>query len=82
VDELILRVGSVNRSAAVKALATWVDMRVLSDDSDDVFRLLSVAEAPALESRPQVLKPGSFNSKLGYFVPYFNQQKKPGRYHQ
>jgi len=61
VDELILQVGSVNRSAAIKALATWVDLHVLNEDSEGVFRLLSVADGPVPESRPQVLKPGLFN---------------------
>ncbi|KIO06137.1 hypothetical protein M404DRAFT_946866 [Pisolithus tinctorius Marx 270] len=44
VDELIERVGTVTRSAALKALGTWVDMRLLKEDSENVFRLLSVAE--------------------------------------
>ncbi|KAG2364217.1 hypothetical protein BDR07DRAFT_1355274 [Suillus spraguei] len=57
VDELVLRSGSVNRNAAVKALATWVDMHVLKEDSEGVFRLLSVAEVPTPGSRPQAPKP-------------------------
>jgi len=44
VDELISRVGTVSRSAALKSLATWVDMRVLKEDSEHVFKLLSVRE--------------------------------------
>lgn len=60
IDELVLRSGSVNRNAAVKALATWVDMHVLKEDSEGVFRLLSVAEGPTPRSRPQAPKPGSF----------------------
>ncbi|KAG1748586.1 hypothetical protein EDB19DRAFT_2022764 [Suillus lakei] len=57
VDELVLRSGSVNRNAAVKALATWVDMHVLKEDSEGVFRLLSVAEGHAPGSRLQAPKP-------------------------
>lgn len=46
VDDLIGRVGSVTRGAALKALATWVDMQILKETSENVFRLLSVAEEP------------------------------------
>jgi hypothetical protein len=60
VDELVLRSGSVNRNAAIKALATWVDMHILKEDSEGVFRLLSVTEGPTPGSRPQAPKPGSF----------------------
>jgi hypothetical protein len=60
VDELVLRSGSVNRNAAVKALATWVDMHVLKEESEGIFRLLSGAEGPTPGSRPQAPKPGSF----------------------
>ncbi|KAF8133687.1 hypothetical protein EV363DRAFT_1566343 [Boletus edulis] len=44
VDELASRVGTVSRSAALKSLATWVDIRVLKEDGEHVFKLLSVAE--------------------------------------
>ncbi|KAG9315870.1 hypothetical protein JVU11DRAFT_3519 [Chiua virens] len=46
IDELISSVGTVSRSAALKSLATWVDMRVLKEESENVFKLLSVAEDP------------------------------------
>ncbi|KAH7904718.1 ubiquitin-protein ligase [Hygrophoropsis aurantiaca] len=50
VDALIARVGSVSRSAALKALGTWVDLGVLKEehrggeDGETVFRLLHVRE--------------------------------------
>lgn len=44
VDDLISRVGSVTRSAALKALATWVDLHVLKENDANEFRLLSVSE--------------------------------------
>ncbi|KAH7925590.1 hypothetical protein BV22DRAFT_1010971 [Leucogyrophana mollusca] len=53
VDDLISRVGSVSRSAALKALATWVDMHVLKEDDENVFRLLSVAEEPGTRHVPK-----------------------------
>lgn len=68
VDELVLRSGSVNRNAAVKALATWVDMHVLKEDSEGVFRLLSVTEGPTPGSRPQAPKPGSFIFRRSMFL--------------
>lgn len=46
VDELIARVGSVTRGAALKALSTWVDMQILKENSENVFHLLSVVEEP------------------------------------
>ncbi|KAG6879047.1 hypothetical protein C0992_005592, partial [Termitomyces sp. T32_za158] len=46
VDELIEGVGSVDRSAALNALLTWVDRGVLKEDTEGTFRLLEVAEEP------------------------------------
>ena len=43
-DELLARVGPVGRSAALKALLTWVDMGVLKEDTEGTFRLLETAE--------------------------------------
>ncbi|KAG1843025.1 hypothetical protein DFJ58DRAFT_717883 [Suillus subalutaceus] len=72
VDELVLRSGSINRNAAVKALATWVDMHVLKEDSEGVFRLLSVAEGPTPGSRPQVPKP----AEAGELPPVMSVQQQ------
>ncbi|KAG5644323.1 hypothetical protein DXG03_008681 [Asterophora parasitica] len=47
VDELIAGVGSVDRSAALNALLTWVDLGVLKEDSEGTFRLLEIAEEPS-----------------------------------
>ncbi|KAF9220918.1 hypothetical protein BS17DRAFT_713130 [Gyrodon lividus] len=58
VDELVSRVGTVSRSAALKALATWVDMHVLKEDSENVFRLLSLAEEPTPGTKTSAPKPG------------------------
>ena len=44
VDELVASVGSVDRSAAIKALTTWVDLGVLKDEGGNRYRLLEVAE--------------------------------------
>ncbi|KAF7331519.1 Anaphase-promoting complex subunit 2 [Mycena kentingensis (nom. inval.)] len=43
-DELIAGVGSVDRNAALKALITWIDLGVLKEDEENVFRLLEVEE--------------------------------------
>ncbi|KIJ17647.1 hypothetical protein PAXINDRAFT_72256 [Paxillus involutus ATCC 200175] len=57
VDELMSRVGAVSRSAALKALATWVDMHVLKEDNENVFRLLSIAEEPSSGTRTSAPRP-------------------------
>lgn len=72
VDELVLRSGSVNRNAAVKALVTWVDMHVLKEDSEGVFRLLSVAEVPTAGSRPQAPK----SAEAGELPPVMSVQQQ------
>ncbi|KAJ7274011.1 hypothetical protein C8J57DRAFT_1062796 [Mycena rebaudengoi] len=46
-DELIAGVGAVDRTAALKALLTWVDLGVLKEDEENVFRLLEVTEEAA-----------------------------------
>ncbi|KAG5724840.1 Anaphase-promoting complex subunit 2 [Termitomyces sp. T112] len=48
VDELIKGVGSVDRSAALNALLTWVDRGILKEDTEGTFRLLEVAEEPSV----------------------------------
>ncbi|KAF8627672.1 hypothetical protein AX15_004309 [Amanita polypyramis BW_CC] len=51
IDELKEAVGSIDRSAAFKALITWVDLGVLKEDIEDTFRLLEVAEEHSAEPR-------------------------------
>jgi hypothetical protein len=57
-DSLIPRVGSVDRSSALKALVTWVDLGVLKEDTENSFRLLEVAEDVTPGAKPATLKPG------------------------
>lgn len=52
----------MSRTAALKALATWVDMRVLKEDSEHVFKLLSVEEEPTPGTKTTI-------PKLGTFIP-------------
>lgn len=48
VDDLIAALGSIDRSAAIRALSTWVELGVLKEDSKDQYRLLkSQAETDA-----------------------------------
>jgi len=56
-DSLIQRVGSVDRSSALKALVTWVDLGVLKEDSENSFRLLEVAEEATPGTRPAASRP-------------------------
>jgi anaphase-promoting complex subunit 2 len=46
-DELIGGVGAVDRTAALKALITWVDLGVLKEDEENQFRLLEITEEAA-----------------------------------
>jgi hypothetical protein len=45
-EELGTQVGNIDRTAALKALVTWVDMGVLKEDTEGTFRLLEIAEEP------------------------------------
>ena len=51
VNELIDKVGSVDKMAALRALTTWVDLGVLKEEDDEQFRLLNVAEDASSSSR-------------------------------
>ncbi|EGO24136.1 hypothetical protein SERLADRAFT_416324 [Serpula lacrymans var. lacrymans S7.9] len=55
-DELISRVGPINRNMASKALATWVDMGVLKEDEENIFRLLEIAEEPTSGSQAPIIR--------------------------
>ncbi|KAJ3907968.1 hypothetical protein F5879DRAFT_939513 [Lentinula edodes] len=51
-DALIAQVGSsVDRTAALKALLTWVDLGVLKEQTENTFKLLEVAETVATGAR-------------------------------
>ncbi|KAF7348133.1 Anaphase-promoting complex subunit 2 [Mycena sanguinolenta] len=57
-DELIEGVGAVDRTAALKALITWIDLGVLKEDEENTFRLLEVAEeaGPSSRTAPVVIE--------------------------
>ncbi|KAF8843343.1 hypothetical protein BDN67DRAFT_988510 [Paxillus ammoniavirescens] len=74
VDELISRVGAVSRSAALKALATWVDMHVLKEDNENVFRLLSIAEEPSSGTRTSAARPAAAEDELPPVMSIQQQQ--------
>ena len=57
-DTLISRVGSVDKSSALKALGTWVDLGVIKEDMEHSFRLLEHAEAVAPGSKPPAARVG------------------------
>ena len=51
--ELMAKVGMTDRTAAIKAILTWVDLGVLKEVGGETFRLLEIAEvgvAPSMES--------------------------------
>ena len=43
-DELMNSVGAIDKSSALKALMTWVDLGVLKEVSEDTFQLLELSE--------------------------------------
>jgi anaphase-promoting complex subunit 2 len=45
IDDLVERLGSVDRTVILKALITWEDLGVLAVESETTYRLLEVAEA-------------------------------------
>ncbi|KAI0632358.1 hypothetical protein C8Q77DRAFT_1125177 [Trametes polyzona] len=45
VDELVAELKSVEKSAILKALITWVDLGVVKEEETDRYKLLEVAEA-------------------------------------
>lgn len=47
VADLTAKLGTIERPAAIKALATWVELGVLKEDAPDKYRLLKNAEAPS-----------------------------------
>lgn len=52
----------MSRSAALKSLATWVDMRVLKEESENVFKLLAEGEEPMPGTKTAIPKLGTFIS--------------------
>ena len=63
-DGLIPRVGSVDRSSALKALVTWVDLGVLKENSENSFQLLEVAEEATPGTQAVTLRPGAIYSAI------------------
>ncbi|KIP08942.1 hypothetical protein PHLGIDRAFT_126668 [Phlebiopsis gigantea 11061_1 CR5-6] len=57
VAELIAKIGSIERPAALKALTTWVELGVLKEDTPDRYRLLKVAEAANSNSKASGKQP-------------------------
>lgn len=53
-EELMFKVGSsVDKTAALRALLTWVDLGVLKEEASNTFKLLEVAEAAVAGDREQ-----------------------------
>lgn len=60
-QDLVVVLGSVERPAVVKSLATWVELGVLKESSPSVFKLLNVAEATEGSSRATQKQPGTYS---------------------
>ncbi|OSX59891.1 hypothetical protein POSPLADRAFT_1149567 [Postia placenta MAD-698-R-SB12] len=75
VDELIARVGSVDRTSALRALMTWAEMGVLKEDGDNRYRLLEVAEdGSSSGSRPAPPKPAQIIEDVPAVLTVQHQQ--------
>ena len=61
-DDLIEAVGTVDRSASLKALSTWVDHGILIEDPEFTFNLLERADVEGSGARERD------PSRLGMFV--------------
>ncbi|OBZ71191.1 Anaphase-promoting complex subunit 2 [Grifola frondosa] len=59
VDELVNKIGSIDRSSALKALATWVDLGVLKEDDNSQYKLLETADASGSGSRTAAPRPAN-----------------------
>jgi anaphase-promoting complex subunit 2 len=57
VEELVEEIGSIERPALVKAVATWVELSVIKEESPNTFVLLNVAEK-GVPSKPAQKQPG------------------------
>ena len=59
-DELTSRVGPIDRSTALKALVTWMNLGVLKEDKENTFTLLEVAEETASDDAEHSSRIGNF----------------------
>lgn len=57
VDELVARVGSIDRTAALKGLLAWVDRGVLKEHEGEKFILLETADSSGEASKPSGSRP-------------------------
>lgn len=51
----------MDRSSALKALATWVNLGVLKEDTENSFRLLERAEEVSAASKAAASRTGKFD---------------------
>jgi len=78
VADLVAKVGSIERSNAVKALATWVELGVLKEDSPDHYRLLKMADE-ASTTRTAARQPAVAVDELPPVVTVQQQQAEQMR---
>lgn len=53
--------GSMESTAIIKALGTWIDLGILKEEGEDVYRLLNTAEEGDQGHRPST-RPGKHQS--------------------
>lgn len=57
IDELVSRVGSIDRTAALKGLLAWVDRGVLKEHEGEKFVLLETADNSGEAKKPSGSRP-------------------------
>lgn len=79
VAELIAKIGSIERPAALKALTTWVELGVLKEDTPDHYRLLKVAEAATTTGRASGKQPAAAVDEMPPVLTVQQQQAEQMR---
>ncbi|TCD66611.1 hypothetical protein EIP91_001120 [Steccherinum ochraceum] len=74
VTELLAEVGNVDRTAALKAISTWLNLGVLKEVAMDQYKLLNVAEADVYGSGSRLPAPAPAEDELPPVVTMQQQQ--------
>ncbi|KDQ62714.1 hypothetical protein JAAARDRAFT_30609 [Jaapia argillacea MUCL 33604] len=57
IEDLVAKLGGVDKASALKSLGTWVDLGVLKEEEDFKYRLLETAEAETSGGRAHAPRP-------------------------
>ena len=79
VSDIVVKVGLIERSQAVKALTTWVELGVLKEDSPDHYRLLKTAQEATATTKAAAKQPAAAVEELPPVVTVQQQQAEQMR---